>query len=230
VSVLERYETVPQPSRLSGPALEVLSIIAYRQPIGRLEVEDIRGVSSSGVLKTLQDRSLIDVVGRAEGLGRPLLYGTTSKFLEHFGFRSLEDLPRPDELPVVLQTRPLERAAGGAAAGAGDQVEPIPPGEPGHVAAPEPVSEAELDREAELIVAAGGAADEAEAELAQNELLQAASLADTQVPAILLEEFESPAQLDAELLEQNLEIEQLNGETLGQTLAIEQATEEPPLG
>jgi segregation and condensation protein B len=110
VTVLERYDSVPQPARLSVPALEVLAIIAYRQPIGRAEIEDIRGVGSSGVLRTLQERSLIDVVARGEGLGRPLLYGTTQKFLEHFGFRSLEDLPRPEELPVVLRerTRPAE--------------------------------------------------------------------------------------------------------------------------
>ena len=104
---LERYDTVPQQTRLSNPALEVLAVIAYRQPIGRNEVEEIRGVGSSGVLKTLQDRSLIDVVGRSEGLGRPLLYGTTAKFLEHFGFNSLEDLPRPDDLPVILRSRPV---------------------------------------------------------------------------------------------------------------------------
>ena len=103
---LERYDTVPQQTRLSNPALEVLAVIAYRQPIGRNEVEDIRGVSSSGVLKTLQDRALIDVVGRSEGLGRPLLYGTTQKFLDHFGFNSLDDLPKPDDLPVILRTRP----------------------------------------------------------------------------------------------------------------------------
>lgn len=103
---LERFDTVPRPSRLSGPALETLAIIAYRQPIGRVEVEYIRGVSSSGVIRTLQDRSLVDVVGRGEGVGRPLLYGTTSRFLEHFGFRSLDDLPRPEELPVVLRDNP----------------------------------------------------------------------------------------------------------------------------
>jgi segregation and condensation protein B len=102
---LERFDTVPRPSRLSGPALETLAIIAYRQPIGRLEIEYVRGVGSSGVIRTLQDRGLVDVVGRAEGMGRPLLYGTTPRFLEHFGFRSLDDLPRPEELPVVLRDR-----------------------------------------------------------------------------------------------------------------------------
>lgn len=100
---LERFDTVPRPSRLSNPALETLAIIAYRQPIGRIEVEYVRGVSSAGVIRTLQDRALIEVVGRSEGLGRPLLYGTTQNFLEHFGLRSLEELPRPEELPVLLR-------------------------------------------------------------------------------------------------------------------------------
>lgn len=118
---LERFDTVPRPSRLSGPALETLAIIAYRQPLGRVEVEYIRGVGSSGVIKTLTDRQLVEVVGRGEGLGRPLLYGTTTFFLEHFGFKSLEDLPRPEELPVVLRDRvPLDMDDDG------DEVEPEP--------------------------------------------------------------------------------------------------------
>ncbi|TVP56177.1 MAG: SMC-Scp complex subunit ScpB [Gemmatimonadales bacterium] len=104
-SYLDRFDTVPKSSRLSGPALETLAIMAYRQPLGRLEVEYIRGVGSSGVIRTLLDRGLLEVVGRGEGLGRPLLYGTTSRFLEHFGFRSIDDLPRPEELPVVLRDR-----------------------------------------------------------------------------------------------------------------------------
>lgn len=106
---LERFDTVPKSSRLSGPALETLAIVAYRQPISRVEVEYIRGVASAGVLRTLQDRALIDVVGRGEGLGRPYLYGTTQEFLNHFGFGSLEELPRTEELPVVLRDpQPLE--------------------------------------------------------------------------------------------------------------------------
>ena len=110
---LERFDTVPKSSRLSGPALETLAIVAYRQPISRVEVEYIRGVSSSGVLRTLQDRNLIDVVGRGEGLGRPYLYGTTDEFLNHFGFASLEELPRTEELPVVLRDpEPLDEDAG----------------------------------------------------------------------------------------------------------------------
>ena len=72
-SYLERFDNVPRPARLSGPALETLAIIAYRQPIGRLEIEYIRGVGASGVIRTLQDRHLLDVGARSGGLGRPLL-------------------------------------------------------------------------------------------------------------------------------------------------------------
>ena len=110
---LERFDNIPRANRLSGPSLETLAIIAYRQPIGRIEIEYIRGVNSSGVIRTLQDRSLIDIVGRGDGLGRPLLYGTTQHFQEHFGFASLDDLPRPDELPIILKDRmPLQESEG----------------------------------------------------------------------------------------------------------------------
>ena len=110
---LERFDNVPRANRLSGPSLETLAIIAYRQPIGRIEIEYIRGVNSSGVIRTLQDRSLIDIVCRGDGLGRPLLYGTTQHFQEHFGFASLDDLPRPDELPIILKDRmPLQESEG----------------------------------------------------------------------------------------------------------------------
>jgi segregation and condensation protein B len=114
--VLERFDSVPSAQRLSGPALETLAIIAYRQPVGRAEVEEIRGVGAGGVLRTLVERGLVEAVGRGEGLGRPLLYGTTAFFLQHFGFRSLDDLPRPDELPVVLAAREPEGEAHGTAA------------------------------------------------------------------------------------------------------------------
>ena len=119
---LERFDTVPRSSRLSGPALEALAIVAYRQPISRIELEYIRGVNSTGVLRTLLDRELIAGVGRGEGVGRPVLYGTTSKFMEHFGLPSMEHLPRPEELPVVLRERaPLEEVAGPAG---GDEEDP----------------------------------------------------------------------------------------------------------
>ena len=109
---LERFDTVPRTSRLSGPALEALAIVAYRQPINRIEVEYIRGVNSTGVVRTLLERGLIEAVGRGEGVGRPVMYGTTGRFMEHFGFASLDDLPRPEELPVVLREgTPVEEPA-----------------------------------------------------------------------------------------------------------------------
>jgi len=95
---------VTRPRRLSAAALETLAIIAYRQPVGRAEIEEIRGVSVDGVLRSLQDRGLVDAVGRGEGMGRPLLYGTTGAFLELLGVKSLEDLPRLEELSVALRT------------------------------------------------------------------------------------------------------------------------------
>jgi len=102
---IERAQLAARPQRLSAAALETLAIIAYRQPIGRAEVEDIRGVNVGSILKSLAERGLIDVVGRAEGLGRPLLYGTTPLFLEHFALRHLEELPRADELAIAMRPR-----------------------------------------------------------------------------------------------------------------------------
>lgn len=79
--------------RLSPSALETLSIIAYKQPITRLEIEQIRGVEATGVMETLVERRLIKVVGRKETIGRPLLYGTSGEFLRHFGLKHLSELP-----------------------------------------------------------------------------------------------------------------------------------------
>ena len=91
--------------RLSQAALETLSIVAYKQPVTRAELESIRGVTVEGVLKTLVERELVRIAGREEGLGRPLLYGTTDHFLEYFGLPSLDALPRPDELEILFADR-----------------------------------------------------------------------------------------------------------------------------
>jgi segregation and condensation protein B len=93
---------VERPRRLSTAAMETLAIIAYRQPVGRAEIEEIRGVAADGVLRLLQERGLVAVAARGEGLGRPLLYGTTPVFLELLGLKSTTDLPRLDELAVAL--------------------------------------------------------------------------------------------------------------------------------
>ncbi len=95
-----------RPSRLSQPALETLAIIAYRQPITRAEIEQIRGVSVDGVMQTLLERELIEQVGRAEVVGRPMNYGTAALFLEYFGLRSLAELPAADELRRIAIERP----------------------------------------------------------------------------------------------------------------------------
>src|SRR6266478_3925505 len=95
-----------RPPRLSPPALETLSIIAYRQPVTRAEIEQIRGVTVDGVMQTLLERGLVEQVGRAEVVGRPMNYGTTSLFLEYFGLRSLEDLPAADELRRIVVQKP----------------------------------------------------------------------------------------------------------------------------
>lgn len=101
-AAIERAQFSARAPRLSAATLETLAVIAYRQPVGRAEIEEIRGVSAGGVLRALQERGLIEVVGRAEGLGRPLLYGTTPLFLELLGLRDLSDLPRADELSIAL--------------------------------------------------------------------------------------------------------------------------------
>jgi segregation and condensation protein B len=93
-------------ARLSPPALETLTIIAYRQPLTRAEIEQIRGVSVDGVMQTLLERELVQAVGRGDSAGRPITYGTTSLFLEYFGLRSLEDLPAADELRRIPISRP----------------------------------------------------------------------------------------------------------------------------
>ena len=96
-----------RPPRLSQPALETLAIIAYRQPITRAEIEQVRGVNVDGVMQTLLERGLVEQVGRAEVVGRPMTYGTTGLFLEYFGLRSLEDLPAGDELRRIVIQKPV---------------------------------------------------------------------------------------------------------------------------
>ncbi len=95
-----------RPSRLSQPALETLAIIAYRQPVTRAEVEQIRGVNIDGTMQTLLERGLVESTGRAEVVGRPQIYSTTTLFLEYFGLRGLEDLPAADELRRIPVERP----------------------------------------------------------------------------------------------------------------------------
>ncbi|MGO9245338.1 MAG: SMC-Scp complex subunit ScpB [Verrucomicrobiia bacterium] len=97
-----------RPHRLSPPSLETLAIIALRQPISRADIAAIRGVEVDGVIKTLLERDMITIVGKSEAPGRPMLYGTTQKFLEHFGLRDIDDMPKAAELR--LQAAALKTA------------------------------------------------------------------------------------------------------------------------
>lgn len=89
--------------RLSQAALETLAIIAYKQPVTKPELETIRGVNSDYILNTLLEKRLITITGRAESIGRPLLYGTTDEFLKYFALSKISDLPKPRELDEIMQ-------------------------------------------------------------------------------------------------------------------------------
>ncbi len=89
--------------RLSSAALETLAIIAYKQPITKPELESIRGVNSDYIINTLLEKSLINISGRAETIGRPLIYSTTAEFLKYFGLNRLSDLPKPREIEEIMQ-------------------------------------------------------------------------------------------------------------------------------
>jgi len=132
----------PKPARLTAPALETLAIIAYRQPITRADVEAVRGVSIDGVLQTLMERGLVKIAGRAEIPGRPLLYETTQFFLDHFGLRTLDELPNVEELrkrnlPVSARSQP---GAAGAANGRQQSKESAAPSVASDQTAPAPTS------------------------------------------------------------------------------------------
>ncbi|TCS93452.1 SMC-Scp complex subunit ScpB [Hazenella coriacea] len=94
----EQLAHSPHRSQLSRASLETLAIIAYRQPITRVEIEEVRGVKSDRILQQLQRKGLIRDVGRAEGVGRPILYGTSKDFLDYFGLNHIDELPPPDSI------------------------------------------------------------------------------------------------------------------------------------
>lgn len=105
---ITRLKGVRNQSKLSQAALETLAIIAYRQPILRADLESIRGVACGEVLRGLMERRLVRIAGRAEELGRPMLYGTTKEFLEIFGLATLDDLPQAKELRPAPSKNPMK--------------------------------------------------------------------------------------------------------------------------
>lgn len=100
IKALDKIKTA---TRLSRSALETLAIVAYKQPVTRGEIEAIRGVDSASVLKSLLERRVLRITGRREGLGRPLLYGTTQEFLKYFGLNNLTELPALKELKEIVR-------------------------------------------------------------------------------------------------------------------------------
>jgi segregation and condensation protein B len=128
---IRKYLSRARDSRLSPAAFETLSVIAYKQPINKADLEAIRGVQCGPILKTLLDRNLIKVVGREESLGKPLLYGTTRRFLESFGLSSIAGLPQPelDAPPGPVPSPAGDRGAAGLRT-AGTESRPAP--EDGH--------------------------------------------------------------------------------------------------
>ena len=142
---LRRFFEAGGGNKLSMAALETLAIIAYRQPITAPEIQDLRGVSPAGVLKTLLERRMVRITGRKEVVGKPFLYGTTRDFLMHFGLKTLEDLPPLEE---------FEETFGEGGGGEGQPME----------AAEAPDREETIRREAEAIEEAEIAAESAELE------------------------------------------------------------------
>ena len=100
---IKKLKKIKQSTRLSRPSLETLAIVAYKQPIVKAEIEDIRGVDSTGVIKGLLDKHLIKIIGRKDVPGRPILYATTREFLQYFGLRDISDLPTLKELTDLME-------------------------------------------------------------------------------------------------------------------------------
>lgn len=105
---VRRMHHVESRAKLSRAALDSLAIVVYRQPITKTEVEALRGVDSSGVLKTLLERRLIKILGRKRVVGRPILYGSSREFLQYFGLSDLTDLPRPEDLDMPPEAAPAD--------------------------------------------------------------------------------------------------------------------------
>src|SRR3989304_5050338 len=99
---IKKLKKVKQSTRLSKPSLETLAIVAYKQPLVKSEIEEIRGVDSSGVIKGLLDKHMIKIVGRKDVAGRPILYATTREFLQYFGLRDISDLPTLKEFTELM--------------------------------------------------------------------------------------------------------------------------------
>lgn len=109
---IEKLCTPVKMKRLSQSALEVLAIVAYKQPVTKGEIEAIRGIKCDRVMEGLMGKGLVEAVGRSQAIGRPILYGTTDMFLKNFGFTSLKDLPEIEDIETAINTEDAEMAEG----------------------------------------------------------------------------------------------------------------------
>ncbi len=210
-----------RPTRLSGPALETLAIIAYRQPVTRADIEAVRGVAVDGVMQVLLDRQLVKIAGRAELPGRPLLYETTEYFLQHFGIKEVTELPNSDELRRVnlpkaeypeegaeKPEKPAkkkkgakgEEAAAGVAVAEGVAAADGATAVEGGVAEAAPAEAAEPNAEVQSETAEPTAAEKTEPEPEADPVSDASVVYDTDTPAAASEEVvdEAPAEEAAE--------------------------------
>ncbi len=112
--IIKNFYKIKNTEKLSGPSLETLAIVAYKQPVTRVDIEAIRGVNVDGVVKSLMEKNLIRVVGRKEVIGRPFVYGTTRMFLDYFGLKSLEELPKIEEFAQQDMVLDMKLASGDA--------------------------------------------------------------------------------------------------------------------
>ena len=151
--------------RLSRAALETMAIVEYKQPVTKVEIEAIRGVDSGAVLATLLERNLITIRGRSKVVGRPLLYGSTTEFLDYFGLKDLAKLPRPEELRALVAAREPEQLDMIELQVTADLAQSLPEGA-GRTALE---AQAASDAKGEPIVAPDDVAPEAEAEPAEQE-------------------------------------------------------------
>ena len=111
-ATIKNFYKIKHTEKLSGPSLETLAIIAYKQPVTRIDIEAIRGVNVDGVVKSLLEKNLIRIVGRKEVIGRPFVYGTTRLFLDYFGLKSLEELPKIEEFAQQDRLMDIKLASG----------------------------------------------------------------------------------------------------------------------
>ena len=134
---IRKFKTVKQSTKLSKPALETLAIVAYKQPITRTEVEAVRGVNIGGIMRNLMERRLVKIVGKKDVPGKPMMYGTTTEFLQYFGLKDLSSLPTLKEFQEIeASEEAMEQAAYSDQAPAGaDENELIE--NSGNIASPE---------------------------------------------------------------------------------------------